>query len=82
MNTYKTIKTCSKQINFEIEDNKIKEVKFIGGCSGNLQGIASLVQGMDIDIAIGRLKGIDCNGRGTSCPDQLANALIQWKKNT
>lgn len=82
MNTYKTIKTCSKQINFEIEDNKIKEVKFIGGCSGNLQGIASLVQGMDIDIAIERLKGIDCNGRGTSCPDQLANALIQWKKNT
>jgi uncharacterized protein (TIGR03905 family) len=82
LNTYKTIKTCSKQINFEIEDNKIKEVKFIGGCSGNLQGIASLVQGMDIDIAIEKLKGIDCNGRGTSCPDQLANALIQWKKNT
>lgn len=81
MNTYKTKMTCSTQINFEIENNKIKEVAFINGCSGNLQGISALVKGLDIDEAINKLKGIDCRGRGTSCPDQLAQALIEYKNN-
>ena len=77
MNSYKTKMTCSTQIDFEVEDNKIKDVTFIRGCSGNLQGISALVKGMDIDEAISKLKGIDCRGRGTSCPDQLAKALTE-----
>ena len=81
MNSYKTSGTCSREIKFDIEDNKIKDVIFVGGCSGNLQGISSLVKGMDIDMAISKLTGIDCNGRGTSCPDQLAKALIDAKAN-
>lgn len=80
MNSYKTSRTCSREIKFEIEDNKIKEVIFVGGCSGNAQGISCLVKGMDIDDAISKLKGIDCNGRGTSCPDQLAIALMNYQK--
>ena len=79
MNSYKTHGTCSKEIQFEIEDNIIKEVRFIGGCLGNTQGVAALVKGYDVDEAIRRLKGIDCQGRGTSCPDQLALALEQYK---
>lgn len=79
MNSYKTSGTCSREIKFDIEDNKIKDVIFVGGCNGNLQGISSLVKGMDIDLAISKLTGIDCNGRGTSCPDQLAKALIDAK---
>lgn len=81
MNSYKTKMTCSTQIDFEVEDNKIKDVTFIRGCSGNLQGISALVKGMDIDEAISKLKGIDCRGRGTSCPDQLAKALEEYKNN-
>ena len=79
MNTYKTKGTCSTEIQFEVEDNIIKEVRFVGGCMGNTQGVAALVRGYDIDEAISRLKGIDCHGRGTSCPDQLARALEQYK---
>lgn len=78
MNTYKTKMTCSTEINFEVENNIIKEVSFVNGCSGNLQGIAALVKGMEVDTAIDKLKGIDCRGRGTSCPDQLAQALIEY----
>lgn len=81
MNTYKTSGVCSTEINFEIEDNKIKDISFSRGCEGNLLGICSLVKGMDVDFAIERLKGIDCRGKGTSCPDQLAKALMEWKKN-
>jgi len=66
---------CSRQIAFEIEDGIVKSCHFTGGCNGNTQGIASLVQGMEIDEVIKRLKGLDCNGKGTSCPDQLAAAL-------
>ncbi len=80
MNSYKTHGTCSKEIQFEIEDHIIKEVRFIGGCMGNTQGVAALVKGYDIDEAIRRLKGIDCHGRGTSCPDQLAKALEEYKE--
>ena len=69
---------CSRQISIEIsDDNIIESVKFLGGCNGNTQGISALVKGMDVEEAIERLEGIDCGGRGTSCPDQLANALKQ-----
>lgn len=76
---YKTHGTCSKFIDVTIEGNHIKRVQFIGGCHGNTQGIATLVQGMEIDEVIARLEGIDCGGRGTSCPDQLAKALRQLR---
>lgn len=81
MNSYKTKGTCSREILFDIKDNVIQRVEFIGGCAGNLIGIGSLVKGMKVDDAISKLKGIDCNGKGTSCPDQLAKALLQWKEN-
>ena len=73
--TYTPKGVCSRQIDIELDDNIIKSVKFTGGCAGNTQGISSLVAGMDAEEAINRLKGIDCGGRGTSCPDQLAYAL-------
>ena len=66
---------CSRNIEIEIEDGIIQSVKYTGGCSGNTQGIGALIKGMKVEEAIKRLKGIDCNGRGTSCPDQLAIAL-------
>ena len=72
---YKTSGTCSREIHFEVVDGKIKGVKFIGGCNGNLQGISKLVEDMDVNEAIRLLEGISCNGRPTSCPDQLARAL-------
>ena len=71
---------CSRLIELEIEDDKIVSCRFYGGCNGNLQGIGKLVQGMDIDEAIERLEGIDCAGRGTSCPDQLSRALRAAKE--
>ena len=74
---YKTSGTCSREIHFEVVDGKITGVKFVGGCNGNLQGISKLVEGMDVNEAIKRLEGISCNGRPTSCPDQLARALKQ-----
>ena len=75
--TYKTKGVCSREINFEVEDNKVKNVQFVGGCSGNTQGVARLIDGMDIDEAISRIEGIQCGFRPTSCPDQLAQALKQ-----
>ncbi len=78
---YKTTGVCAKEINFEIEDNKIKSVSFVNGCPGNLMGVSKLVEGMDVDEAISKLKGIDCRGKGTSCPDQLAKALEEYKEN-
>ena len=78
MFSYKTRGTCSSQILIDVEGDTIKEVKFIGGCTGNTQGVASLVKGMKVDEVIARLKGIQCRG-GTSCPDQLALALIEAK---
>ncbi len=66
---------CSRNIEIEIEDGIIQSVKYTGGCNGNTQGIGALIKGMKVEEAIKRLKGIDCNGRGTSCPDQLAIAL-------
>jgi uncharacterized protein (TIGR03905 family) len=75
MEQYITKGVCSRAITFDIEGDTIKEVKFLGGCQGNTQGVAALVKGMNIQEAISRLEGIDCGGRGTSCPDQLAQAL-------
>lgn len=72
---YKPSGVCSQMINFDIEDNKVKNVSFVGGCAGNLQGIARLIDGMDVDEAIARIDGIHCGFKGTSCPDQLAKAL-------
>ncbi len=72
---YTTKGVCSMAIDLELEDGIIKECKFIGGCQGNTQGVASLVKGMSATEAIKRLEGINCGGRGTSCPDQLAKAL-------
>ncbi len=67
---------CSMQIKFEIDENKIvKNVKFLGGCNGNSKGISALAEGMNAKDLIARLRGIDCNGKGTSCPDQLARAV-------
>lgn len=71
--------TCSSKIVIEVEDNIIKDVKFIGGCNGNTQGVSRLVKGMDVDETIKRLEGIKCGRRDTSCPDQLAKALISMK---
>ena len=80
MYKYTTRGTCSREILFDIEGDSIKEVHFVGGCMGNTQGIGALIKGMKVDDAISKLKGIDCGGRGTSCPDQLAIALEQYKK--
>lgn len=76
---YKTFGTCSREINFDVVDNKLTNVSFLGGCNGNLQGIGKLVEGMDIDEVIKKLEGIKCGARPTSCPDQLAKALKQYK---
>ena len=76
---YKTSGTCSREIIFDVEEGKVKNVQFIGGCNGNLKGIASLVEGMDIDEVIGRIEGIQCGMKSTSCPDQLAKALTAAK---
>ncbi len=73
--TYKTKGTCSQMIQFSVEDGKVKNVQFLGGCNGNLKGIGSLVEGMDIDVVISRLEGTTCGMKATSCPDQLAQAL-------
>lgn len=79
MESFRTNGTCSKQIIFEVKDNKLTNCKFINGCSGNSQGIARLCFGQDIDYLIERLSGIQCR-QGTSCPDQLAKALADFKE--
>lgn len=73
--SYKTKGTCSREIHFEIEEGIVKSVEFIGGCNGNLKGIGSLVEGMEVEDVIERLEGITCGFKPTSCPDQLAQAL-------
>ncbi len=75
---YKTKGTCSRAIEITVDDNDIvTEVRFIGGCHGNTQGVAKLAVGMKREDVITKLRGIDCGGKGTSCPDQLARALEQ-----
>ena len=72
---YTTHGTCSRQIQVQIEDGIIQSVQFVGGCNGNTKGISALVRGMKAEEVVKRLKGADCGGRGTSCPDQLARAI-------
>ena len=72
---YRPQGVCSQMINFELDGDTIKSVEFVGGCSGNTQGISRLVEGMNVDDAISRIEGISCGFKGTSCPDQLAKAL-------
>lgn len=79
--TYKTKGTCSSEINFDVKDNKLYNVKFTGGCNGNLKAISSLVNGQYINEVINKLKGITCNNKNTSCGDQLARALEEIKGN-
>ncbi len=79
MHTYKTYGTCSRQILYDIEGDTVKSVKFIGGCSGNLQGLSKLVEGRKIEEVISLLEGIKCRNN-TSCPDQLSQALKQHLK--
>lgn len=74
---YKTKGVCSQEIHVELDGDVVKNVTFVGGCSGNTQGVASLVQGMKAEEAISRLEGIRCGVRPTSCPDQLSKALKQ-----
>ena len=76
---YKTSGVCSQRILFDVENNKVMNVQFIGGCNGNLKGIAALVEGMDIDDVITRVEGVTCGMKKTSCPDQLAQALKSAK---
>ena len=79
MYEYKTSGTCAQRILFDVEEGKVKNVQFIGGCNGNLKGIAALVEGMDADEVIARVQGVTCGMKKTSCPDQLAQALIAAK---
>ena len=72
---YQTRGTCSRLIDIDLDGDMIKSVQFVGGCDGNTQGISRLVAGNDIRTVIDLLEGIDCGGKGTSCPDQLAKAL-------
>ena len=72
---YKPTGVCSQMIDIEVDQDTIQSVTFLGGCNGNLQGIAALVQGMKVQDAIDKLRGIQCGNRSTSCPDQLAKAL-------
>ena len=78
--TYSTRGVCSRQIDIEVEDGKILSGRFHGGCAGNTQGVAALVAGMSVEDAIERLSGIRCGFKSTSCPDQLATALKQFKE--
>ena len=78
--TYKTRGVCSRKITFSVEDGKVHGVAFDGGCNGNGKGVSALVEGMDVDEAIRRMRGITCGMKGTSCPDQLAQALEQTRE--
>lgn len=73
--SFKTKNVCATEINFKVEENIVKEIKFIGGCPGSAVGVSALAEGMQVEEVIERLEGIQCRSRGTSCPDQLAQAL-------
>lgn len=81
MNSYTTKGTCSLRISYEVEGDTVTHVEFLGGCSGNTQGVARLVEGMNIHDAISKLEGIKCGARQTSCPDQLSQALKEYLAN-
>ena len=76
---YRPRGVCSQRIEIDVEDGCIQDVKFTGGCSGNLQGISRLVKGMPVEEVISRVEGIRCGFKPTSCPDQLAQALKQFR---
>ena len=76
---YRTRGVCASKILLDVEDGIVKSVRFIGGCNGNTQGVAKLVEGMPVDEVISRLKGIRCGMKQTSCPDQLAEALVEMQ---
>lgn len=76
---YRTQGTCCALMNIVLDDNKVYDVEFLGGCSGNLQGIRQLIIGMDIDDVINKLHGITCGAKPTSCPDQLSRCLLEYK---
>ncbi len=78
--TYRPRGVCSRLMEIEVEDGKIASVSVTGGCDGNLKGISRLLKGMEVDEAIVRMQGIRCGGKATSCPDQLAIALSQYRK--
>ena len=77
MNVYKTRGTCSREIRYSVKDGIVEEVQVIGGCAGNLAGICRLIKGMPVEQVVKAFQGVDCGGRGTSCPDQIARALEQ-----
>ncbi|MGN0015552.1 MAG: TIGR03905 family TSCPD domain-containing protein [Candidatus Gastranaerophilaceae bacterium] len=77
---YQTSGTCCKLIYLQVEEDKIIDAEFLGGCQGNLQGIKALIKGQKISDIIEKLSGIDCGGKGTSCPDQLAKCLLKYSK--
>lgn len=79
MYIYKTAGVCSTEIHIDVKDDIIQDVNFIRGCPGNLFGISALVKGMKVNEAIEKLSGIKCGNKSTSCPDQLAKALISMK---
>ena len=76
---YNTKGTCASKIIIDVENGIVNDVRFVGGCNGNTQGISRLVKGMTVDETIKRLESINCRGKGTSCPDQLAKALVKIK---
>ena len=76
---YKNVGTCCQLMQVAIQDGKVVDAEFFGGCNGNLKGIKSLIKGMSIDDVIEKLQGITCNSKPTSCPDQLAKCLIEYK---
>ena len=80
--SYTTKGTCARSIELEIDGNVVKQARFVGGCHGNTQGVAALVTGMFVDEVISRLEGIRCGSKPTSCPDQLACALKEYKSNS
>lgn len=80
MENYKPVGVCASDINFEVKDGIVESVAFVKGCPGNALGVAALVKGLKVEEAISKLKGIDCRGRGTSCPDQLARALEAYSQ--
>lgn len=73
--TYKTKGVCAQLITFDLEDGIVSNIKFLGGCSGNTQGVAKLAEGMKAEELVAKLSGIRCGFKGTSCPDQLAKAV-------
>ena len=76
---YRPRGVCSRLMEFEVENNKVVSITVTGGCDGNLKGISSLLRGMPVDEVISRLEGIQCGGKPTSCPDQIARALKAWQ---